>query len=129
MQRWIGIWIVCVGVVHTVFGLVFHFQIHLQLASGGFFNTVNGQLDRELAFWFVYWGLMAMLLGYLVDWVERRRWPLPRFLGWALLALTVMTVFVMPISGLWLMLPPAVGALFGADGVVPPSDVAEPGTH
>lgn len=110
-RRWIGRWIVGVGVVHTAFGLIFQRGTLAVLWGEGLVNTVNGQPEREFAFWFIFFGLLAILFGLLVDWCEKRQLGLPRFLGWALLVLTSVCVVIMPISGGWLLLPPAVGAM------------------
>lgn len=111
MSRWVGLWIVGVGVVHTIFGLVFQRRVLRELVDDGLFNTVNGQPEREFAFWFMFFGFLAIVLGFLIDWIERQGLRLPRYLGWSLLGLTGVLVFIMPISGGWLLAPPAIGAI------------------
>ena len=100
-----------VGAVHSVFGLVFLGDTLAILWNEGLFNTVNGQPEREFAFWFVFFGLLTILLGAVVDWTEVSKAGLPQVFGWALLGLTLICVTVMPISGGWLLLPPALGAI------------------
>ena len=111
MRVWIGKFIVTVGIIHAVFGLVvFRGTLNILLAEG-LINTVNGQPDRELAFWFIAFGILAILLGALTDWCERRRVGLPQFLGWSLLGFTALLLLIMPISGAWLLLVPSMGAI------------------
>lgn len=111
MRAWIGKFIIGIGVIHVAFGfVVFHGTLRILVAEG-LFNTVNGQPDRELAFWFIIFGAVVILLGALTDWCERQAAGLPRRFGWSLLALTVLVVFIMPISGGWLLLAPSVGAI------------------
>lgn len=110
-MAWIGTFIVGIGVVHSLFGVLgFHGQLAIWLGEG-LWNTVNGQAEREFPFWFLAFGILAIIFGFLVDWVERRHAELPRFLGWSLLGLTVAVVVIMPISGGWLMIAPAIGAI------------------
>lgn len=111
MRRWIGRSIVGIGVVHSLFGLVFQRETLAELLREGLVNTVHGEAEREFAFWFIFFGLLAMILGALIDWCEGRGHGLPRFLGWSLLALTLLCVIVMPISGGWLLFPPAIAAV------------------
>ena len=114
MRAWIGKFIVGIGVVHTTFGLVFLMPILLVLWQEGLVNTVNGQADREFAFWFLAFGVLAMIFGFFLDWFERNHVGLPAFLGWSLLVFTCLIVVIMPISGGWLMFVPAAGILWKA---------------
>jgi Family of unknown function (DUF6463) len=79
----------------------------------GLWNTVDGVQGRPLAFWFLAAGLQLILLGALTDWIEARRprMQLPRFFGWTLLAFAVGGIVLLPVSGFWLLLPPALGIL------------------
>ena len=117
-MAWIGKALFFVGVVHSLFGLVALRSILGVLWDEGLINTVNGQPDREFAFWFIAFGILTMILGAFVNSCEKRNVPFPRFFGWTLLAFTAVIVTIMPISGGWLVLIPAIGAVFrtGARG-------------
>ena len=110
-KSWVGRALIAVGVIHTLFGLVGFRSTLGQLVSEGLWNTVHGQPVREYAFWFIVTGLMLMLFGGLVHANERDGRPLPPTVSWGLLVLTVAMVVIMPISGGWLLLPPAIGAV------------------
>lgn len=110
-RRWIGRWILGVGCVHSLFGLIVFRDTWAILAAEGFVNTVNGQPEREFPFWFLATGILTLLLGALVDHLEARREPLPRFLGWGLFLFTAAVLAIMPISGGWLLVPAVLGAL------------------
>lgn len=116
MTRWIGRAVLAIGALHTVVGLVMFRKTLAELMAEGLVNTVHGQPVREFAFWFIFFGLLAMLLGALVDWCEQESRPLPPFLGLSLLALFVTCVTIMPASGGWLIAVPALGALRHARG-------------
>ncbi len=111
MQAWIGKSIIFIGIVHSVFGFVVFRSILAELVSDGLINTVNRQPDREFAFWFLFFGFMAIIAGALIDWCERNVGTLPRFLGWSLLAMTAVCVTIMPVSGAWSIFVPAIGAI------------------
>lgn len=111
MQVWIGKSIMIIGAIHTAFGLAVFRSTLAEIFREGFVNTVNGQPLREFAFWFLVFGFLAIIFGALVDWCERQDVKLPKFLGWSLLALTLIIVTIMPISGGWLLLIPAIGAI------------------
>ncbi len=111
MQVWIGKSIMIIGAIHSAFGFVVFRSILAEIIGEGLVNTVNGQPLREFAFWFLVFGFLAIIFGALVDWCERQGVKLPKFFGWSLLALTLIVVTIMPISGGWLLLIPAIGAI------------------
>ena len=111
MRVWIGKFIIAIGLIHGVFGLVVFRDTLNLLVAEGLINTVNGEPDRELAFWFIAFGVLVIVLGALVEWCERRGVGLPQFLGWSLLGFTALLLLIMPISGAWLLLAPSIGAV------------------
>jgi MFS family permease len=115
--RWIGRSILGVGAFHTAFGLWWFARPLGRMAGDGLWSSVGWTTEsgRAVAFWFLVAGALALLLGALADWIERvdgRR--LPRFFGWALLALTAIGCLCLPVSAFWALLVPAVGAIVGA---------------
>jgi len=110
-RAWIGKFIIGIGLVHTLLGVVFFADQFATWIDEGLWNTVNGQPEREFPFWFLSFGTLAIILGFLTDWIERRAADFPMFLGWSLLGLTVVMVFIMPASGGWLMFAPSIGAI------------------
>lgn len=111
MKAWIGKAIIAVGIIHTLFGLIGFRKTLSTLVQEGLFNTVNGQAQREFVFWFIALGIFAILLGLVVDSCEKNALPLPSYFSWAFLFTVALIVFIMPISGGWLMFIPAIGAI------------------
>ncbi|MBA3496144.1 MAG: hypothetical protein H0T86_03485 [Gemmatimonadales bacterium] len=115
MRRWIGRWIgrylIGVGVLHNVVGFALYHAPLRAIAADGGWNAVDPYVDRNMAFWFLLTGVSWLFLGLLVDWIESRAIPLPQRLGWGLLALCAVGVFFMPVSGFWLFLLPAAAML------------------
>jgi hypothetical protein len=64
--------------------------------------------ERQVLFWALLTGVLALLLGQLALWVSRRGRALPAFLGWQVLALTLVCGVLMPVSGGWLLAVPGV---------------------
>ena len=60
-------------------------------------------------FWFLCTGVLLLIIGTLVHSLERADHQIPGFVVWAFVALTAVAVVVMPISGIWLLIPPAAG--------------------
>jgi len=111
-MAWIGKWLFAVGVIHLLFGIFFMHTTLAVLWSEGLLNTVNGQPPREAVFWFLCTGIMLLMVGVSVDQMEREGLAIPLFVTWLFAALTVTGVVVMPISGIWLLIPPAAGMVF-----------------
>jgi hypothetical protein len=113
MKTWIGKTLIGIGVVHSIGGFLFFRPILSVLLNEGLFNTitVGGDLGREAAFWFLFGGFALMLIGGLVDRLERFGEHLPAFLGWSFAVLTILGVIVMPASGFWLLIPPTAGMI------------------
>ncbi len=109
MKAWIGKTLFGIGVIHSLFGFVFMRSTLAVLWSEGFLNTVNGQPRREAVFWFLITGFLFLIIGALVDHLEKSGFGIPTFLAWSFLALTVIGVVVMPISGIWLFVLPVIG--------------------
>jgi len=111
MKAWIGKTIMAIGVLHTLVG-IFAFRARLgDLAREGLVNTIGRSEERQFTFWFLICGIVLTILGAAVNWVERTGLPFPRFLGWAVFLVASTVVVVMPVSGAWLLLVPAVGAI------------------
>ena len=110
MRRLSGPLLMATGVLHLLAGFVFYPEPLAAIMQDGFFNAVEpnpAQFDREAAFWWMVFGVMLLILGGLVHWAQARTRTLPAFLGWALLALGVVGVSLMPASGFWLTFPQA----------------------
>ena len=112
MRRWIGRWLLGVGLIHILFGIVVFRSVWNTLLAEGLINTVNGQPEREFPVWFMVTGFLTLFGGALIDRMEARGDALPPFVGWSLLILTAAILVLMPISGGWLLLPGAIGAIF-----------------
>lgn len=111
MTRWVGRWIILVGLVHCIFGAVVFLEPLSGIIRDGIWNAVDGYSGRPLAFWFEFAGMLMILFGATIDQQEKAQRVFPAFLGYGFLFLTLLGIVTMPIGGGWLMVPAAVGLL------------------
>jgi len=111
-MAWIGKCLIAVGVIHSLFGFVFMRGTLAVLWSEQLWNTVNGQPRREAVFWFLMTGALFLIVGVLVDALEKRGIAIPCVVAWLFAFSTVLGVVAMPISGLWLLIPSVAGMFF-----------------
>ena len=105
MPRWIAPWLYGVATLHSLFGVVVFWPQWQELARDGLWNTAGVDPTRAGAVLFLQVGLLVFALAASIA-AHGTNWP-PRSVGIWLLALTVPSVVVMPESGYWLILPPA----------------------
>ena len=115
MKSWIGLWIIGISIIHTVFALIF-FRAGLDsIVKDGIFNTVGQDPLRAASVWFLLFGFLLFILGLvLVAWEKSTRTPLPVSAAWGLLFLGVLGIALMPVSGFWLIFPPVVAILLNS---------------
>jgi len=111
LAAWI---LIGIGLLHMLLFLWFGRRVLAAIAGEGFWDTIDPIRDRQMIFWALLTGVIALLLGQLALWVEGRGMRLPAFLGWELIAITLVCGVLMPISGEWLFLIPAALILIGA---------------
>jgi hypothetical protein len=109
-SRWKGQWMLAVALLHTLYAaVVFPTQLQ-EIVRRGVFNSVQKDPAVGAVVWFVLFGLLFALLGWAIVLIERNAStasaPL-QGLGAGLLALTLLGIVLMPASGFWLALPPA----------------------
>ncbi|WP_077594496.1 DUF6463 family protein [Polaromonas sp. A23] len=122
MKRWIGRWIMAVGVVHMPVAMVKHHAAWVDILGAGVFDVVAGDVARGHAAWFLIAGLLLLVVGALVDSLEKAHVPPPLPMGAGMLLVVGLVLLLMPRSGTWLLLPPALallGRAFRPDAVGP----------
>lgn len=110
--NWIGRWLIGVSAGHTLFAVVMFNEDLLSVVRRGVFNTVGTDPMVAAVVWFVLFGAILFICGLAVSALEKSSpSPLPKSLGWSLLALAMLGVILMPMSGFWLVFPPAIAVL------------------
>ena len=96
-----------VAIVHAVFGAWFGRGSLYAMFGDGVVASVGLQGERGLVFWFLLMSPLLLLIGQLCLFLAERGIAPPRWLGFEVLLLTVACALLMPVSGFWLLLPPA----------------------
>lgn len=109
-MRWRGRWVLGVAALHTLFAVAAFRQPLGQLLERGLFDAVGDNPMLGAVSWFVLFGFVLAALGLAVDAAERHARP-SRSVGLCLASVTVLGVVLMPVSGLWLLLPPSLSLL------------------
>lgn len=114
VKSWIGKTLICIAIGHSSVGFISYRSVLEIIFNDGVFNTIviGGNPNRESAFWFLYSGFMLLLVGGLVDYLERLDLDIPLLFTIAFSVLTVMGILVMPVSGFWLLILPILGLIF-----------------
>lgn len=107
MKHWIGRWLMGTAFIHIAIATVQYAEVLLTVAEHGVFNTVAGDPVVGAVVWSLLFGAVAFIGGMAVAAIEKAGAQLPKSLGWSLLALAIVGAVLIPASGFWLLLPPA----------------------
>ena len=113
---WKGLWLLAVAAIHTVFAVVEFRPLLEEILQRGMIDSVGTDPMVGAVAWFVLFGAVLALLGWAVLLVERHAAAAPsllRPLGLGVLALALLGIALMPASGFWLVLPPALALCWG----------------
>ncbi|WP_166245883.1 DUF6463 family protein [Paenibacillus turpanensis] len=109
IKQQVGVLLMLTGLLHSGVGLTIYMKHLLPIFSEGVWDTVQeGDWELGTSFWFMMFGFLLILLGYLTDWmIKKGKISPPAAFGWMLFLLCVIGAVTMPISGFWLGLPQA----------------------
>ena len=104
-----------VGVLHVLGGLYVGREPVARIVREGFIGEGDSALgnlaahtDKELAFWFLLWGVYAFVLGEVASWIEREGRRVPARIGWQLLFVHLVAAILVPKGGFWFLLIPSI---------------------
>jgi hypothetical protein len=106
MKNKIGISMIIIAGIHTIFGFVFFYEVWKEILKEGLFNTIGADPMRGVVIWFELYALPLFALGSTVYSLEKKSVQLPAHLFWYMVIILVTGVFFMPASGFWLLLFP-----------------------
>ena len=109
--RWVGRSIIIVGALHCLVGAMIFTAPLMEIVNSGVWNSVDGFRGRPLAFWFEFTGLLTIVFGSGIDWMEKTHIALPPIVGYGFCGLVLLAVIAMPVGGGWLLMPSAAGLL------------------
>jgi hypothetical protein len=103
-----------IGVLHVLGGLVVGREPIARIFRDGFVGAADSamgnvpvHMEKELAFWFLLWGVFTFVLGQLASWAEGQGRRLPAHIGWELIAINLVAAVLIPKGGFWLVLIPS----------------------
>ena len=102
-----GSLMIAVAVLHAAFGAWFGRASLTGMLLDGVLDSVGLRGERGLVFWFLMLSPLLFMLGQLCLFLAERGIAPPRWLGFEVLLVTLLAALLMPVSGFWLMLPPA----------------------
>jgi Family of unknown function (DUF6463) len=113
MKYWIGKWIVAVSIIHTIFAFVVFPEVISQIFRDGVYDSIGVDPLRGAAVWFLLFGFVLFALGLATNIIEElSNGDVPAPIGFSLLFVIFSGVVLMPISGFWLALPPALTIIY-----------------
>jgi hypothetical protein len=105
-MKWISYWMMIIAIIHTGLAIVLFGSAYMMFLRKGVWNTVSTDGDR-LALWFLVAGAMMFLMGYLFSQMH----SIPKLAGVLLGLIGLVGGLLLPPSGFWLLIPPAIGIL------------------
>lgn len=111
-KRWIGRWVIAVSALHTLFGLIAFTPVLRTMLGVGIWNSVGENAMHGAVAWFLLSGGFMLVSGLAIDACEgNTQGRHLRQTGWGLLMVTLIAIVLMPVSGAWLLLPPAIALI------------------
>jgi hypothetical protein len=113
LWKYSGIFLLATGVLHSIVAVLLGIEDLLAIFRDGLLDAVGEDVSREFAFWFLICGIVIIFLGQVLHYyIKKEQKPAPLFLGYYLLALSVIGCIIVPVSGFWLFIPQAVIIIF-----------------
>lgn len=108
LWKYSGTFLTITGILHTIVALMLSKDIFAEMIRDGLINSTKGNYIRGYAFWFLIVGVILILWGITMQYyINKEQKPAPKFLGYAILLVTIIGCTIAPFSGFWLFLPQA----------------------
>lgn len=114
-----GKFLIYTGIAHILLGispfafgkqfLTFSEKYFFKISDGlSEFPLLSGEMNYEnfSAFWFVYFGVLFIPLGYLLDYIETENKIIPKKFIWSYLIFNLIGSYMIPFSGMLLLTLP-----------------------
>ena len=118
MKTWqyTGLFLVAIGVIHTLFSVVVFWPFVVGMFQDGIINSVSDEPQSRFAVhWFMLAGYFWVVTGLLCHWIiGQTQKPLPSFFGWLIVAFGLVAVGFEPASGAWVFIILGVFVIYAA---------------
>lgn len=115
MRTKIGWIVIIIGSLHSLLAMVKFSESFGSMLSEGIFNTGTGP-ERGWAIWFTFCGILFILLGLGLKFIENKGLNIPKSMGWGLAGSAILGGLILPASGFWALLLPALLILSNKKG-------------
>lgn len=96
------------GVLHIIVMLFLHGSTYAAMFRDGLWDTVGEDFSRDDAVWTFMVGIALIMWGETLQrYQNKTSQPAPVFIGYGMLAFSIVGCIVMPVSGFWLFIPQA----------------------
>lgn len=107
MKNRVGFIIIVIGILHTILGVIKFSEVFSQMMLEGLFNTGIGS-HRGWAVWFTVTGIVFIILGFALKFIEESKLNIPNNIGWGCLGVAILGGIIIPLSGFWALLLPGI---------------------
>ncbi len=98
MKNRVGIIVLLIGVLHLLLGVVKFFNTFKEMVFEGLFNSGNGS-ERGWAIWFTTTGVIFIILGLALKFIEEQKLKIPVAIGWVIFYVAIFGGVLIPKSG------------------------------
>lgn len=108
MNKWIGKWLITVAILHLLLAFIFLGEPLRQILSNG--TLESGTTGK--AVWYFVFSILLLAVVVVIDSLWANNKDLPIVVTASFLVIVLSSIFLAPISGFWLALPPALYLVF-----------------
>ena len=127
LWKYSGSLLMATGGLHLLVAVAGGWDAWRNIIQDGFADSIGKDAERAYAFWFLMGGILLLFWGSTLQYyIRKEQKPVPLFLGYGLLLVSVVGCIMLPLSGFWLLIPQALimigGHFDGGKGDIPCAD-------
>ena len=111
MNNWVGKWLITVAILHMLLAFIFLGEPLRQILANGTLNSVTSAATGK-AVWYLVYSLFILIVAVTIDTRRASNKTFPFFAAIIFLIFIAGNIFLLPASGFWLALPPALYLVF-----------------
>ncbi len=106
LWKYSGWYLVAIGIIHNTVGTVLGWQLLTDIFKDGVIYAIKLDYGRNFVFWFLFIGFFWIFIGFHWQSLMRKyQEPLSPMIGWGLTIFTLVSLPIIPTSGMWLFIP------------------------
>lgn len=101
-----------VATIHTLLGFIMFRSAFVSIYENGVFNSIGMDYEKGTAIWFLLFGFLLFTFGIAIYEIDKNSSKnIPASVGLVFLSTIILGIVLMPASGFWLAIPPAIAIL------------------